>query len=132
MRGPLALPPVPIARTRREEFEDLVLDAVERVDAHLARSRELTLEGVVFAVDDVPALEPEVEEDEVPEVPLGHVEPATARSRTVVVVHRRPLEARADDDEQLADAVLDTVVELVADLLGLDPDDVDPDGPVEV
>ncbi len=41
------------------------------------------------------------------------------------MVYRRPLEARAADRLDLADLVHDVVVDQVARLLGLDPDDVD-------
>ena len=43
-----------------------------------------------------------------------------------VVVYRRPLEARAADRTDLADLVHDVVVDQVARLLSLDPDEVDP------
>ena len=43
-----------------------------------------------------------------------------------IVVYRRPLEARSMDRADLADLVHDVVVEQVANLLGLDPDEVDP------
>ena len=42
------------------------------------------------------------------------------------MVYRRPLEVRALDRTDLADLVHDVVVEQVANLLGLDPDEVDP------
>ena len=42
-----------------------------------------------------------------------------------VVLYRRPLETRADGDE-LDDLVADVVVEQVAHLLELPPEDVDP------
>jgi predicted Zn-dependent protease with MMP-like domain len=42
------------------------------------------------------------------------------------VVYRRPLEARAVDRLDLADLVHDVVVDQVARLLGMDPDDLDP------
>jgi hypothetical protein len=45
-----------------------------------------------------------------------------------VVVYRKPLELRADDPLELEELVHDVVVEAVAELLGLRPDEVDPDG----
>ena len=42
------------------------------------------------------------------------------------MVYRRPLEARAADRSDLADLVRDVVVDQVARLLHLDPDEVDP------
>lgn len=128
---------VPAAQTRGERFDDLVLDAVEDLEQRWARE----LEGVEFAVEDVPAvplegdlpLDDDVVADETAggAVPLGRLLPAAvdARGRRTaprIVVYRRPLEARATDQEDLADLVHDVVVDQVARLLHLDPDDVDP------
>ena len=126
---------VPASQTRGERFDDLVLDAVEDLEQRWARE----LEGVEFAVEDVPAVLPEGEPDDgvVADetaggaVPLGRLLPAgvDAQGRPTaarVVVYRRPLEARASDRGDLADLVHDVVVDQVARLLHLDPDEVDP------
>ncbi|MDP3711133.1 MAG: metallopeptidase family protein [Mycobacteriales bacterium] len=131
---------VPLSMTRGERFDDLVLDAVE----HLEERWAAELEGVEFAVEDVPpvppggvdpALEPDVVADETAggAVPLGRLLPAGVdergeRTAPRVVVYRRPLEARAVDRLDLADLVHDVVVDQVARLLGRDPDEVDPPG----
>ncbi len=131
---------VPIAMTRGERFDDLVLDAVEHLEERWGRE----LEGVEFAVEDVPpvppsgvdaALEPDVIADETAggAVPLGRLLPPGVDDKghhTVarVVVYRRPLEARAIDRLDLADLVHDVVVDQVARLLGKDPDELDPPG----
>jgi hypothetical protein len=96
---------------------------------------------VEFAVEDVPlvplGVDPALDEDVVTDetaggaVPLGPLLPAgvDARGRRTaprVVVYRRPLEARASDRTDLADLVHDVVVDQVARLLHLDPDEVDP------
>jgi hypothetical protein len=41
-------------------------------------------------------------------------------------MYRRPLEARALDDEDLEDLRHDTVIDRLAHLLGGDPDELDP------
>ena len=146
LRGPLVPPTVsiggrvlrvPAAQTRGERFDDLVLDAVEDLEQRWAAE----LEGVEFAVEDVPAVPlegaPVYDEDVVADetaggvVPLGRLRPAgvDARGRRTaarVVVYRRPLEARAADRNDLADLVHDVVVDQVARLLQIDPDEVDP------
>ena len=61
-------------------------------------------------------------------IPLGRIERATRRRAARIVVYRRPVEARARAAQDREDLVRDVVVGLVAELLGLDPDDVDPDG----
>ena len=43
-----------------------------------------------------------------------------------IVVYRRPLMARADDEDELGELVFDVVAEEFARMLGLDPGDVDP------
>lgn len=132
LRGLLVPADVPLSRTRAEQFDDLVLDAVE----HLEQRWEAELEGVEFAVEDVPPAD-ELDEaaaataagldaDAVPLARMVSAEVAGAGTRGRVVVYRRPVEARALDRLDLADLVLDVVVEQVADLLGLDPDVVDP------
>ena len=128
---------VPAAQTRGERFDDLVLDAVEELEHRWARE----LEGVEFAVEDVPAVplgsDPALDDDVLVDdtaggaVPLGRLLPAGVDSSgrptaPRVVVYRRPLEARASDRTELADLVHDVVVDQVARLLQLDPDEVDP------
>ena len=48
------------------------------------------------------------------------------RTPAMVVLYRRPLEARARDRDTLGTLVHDAVVEQVAQLLGLSPETVDP------
>lgn len=121
---------VPAARTRGERFDALVLDAVERLEERWAQP----LQDVEFAVEDVPPL-PDggvydegvvLDETAGGGVPLGRLLPAEGACAPRVVVYRRPLEARAADRSDLADLVHEVVVDQVARLLGLDPDDVDP------
>ena len=49
-----------------------------------------------------------------------------APRRPTIVVYRRPVEARARDGEDRADLVFMVVAELVAELLGRDVDEIDP------
>ena len=123
MRGPLAVPPVPIAATRREEFEDLVEDAAEKVDELLRDERDTGLHGVRFVVEEFPVFGPGQEPDV---VPFGRVEDASAAHGPTIVVYRRTIELRTDVGEERAELVHDAVVELIAEMLGADPDDIDP------
>ncbi|MEO3808686.1 metallopeptidase family protein [Sphaerisporangium sp. B11E5] len=125
MRGPLAPSHVPIARSRGERFDDLVLDAVDRLRPKWGDQ----LSSVEFAVEDVP---PVAELLDGPgrlssdPIPFGRVQSPTAASPAVVIIYRRPLEARARDRDTLGTLVHDVVVEQVATLLGLSPETVDP------
>ena len=42
------------------------------------------------------------------------------------MVYRRPLTARADSEDELSELIFEVVVEEFAQLLGVDPEDVDP------
>jgi predicted Zn-dependent protease with MMP-like domain len=121
---------VPAWRSRAARFDDLVRDAVEALEERWAAE----LSEVEFAVEDVPGTIDEgfaglVSDDTAGgAVPLGLVTPAGPGQRARVVVFRRPLEARGADLADLAELVHEVVVDQVAQLLGLDPDVVDPPG----
>ena len=113
LRGRLVPPGVPLYRTRAQQFDDLVLDAVARLEPRW----EAELAGVEFAVQEVPEAD-ELADDSSP-LPLARVVPGSAGSRSPgrpavparIVVYRRPLMARAEDDEELSDLVFGVVVE---------------------
>src|SRR5690349_16071331 len=99
IRGPIAWPPVPAMETRRERFDALVLDAADRVRPHLG-TRYAELE---FAVEDVPPTDPAPWEEQA--APLGRLLRGTTTRPHRVVVYRRPVELRAQDDQELSDIV---------------------------
>ena len=121
MRGPLAPLAVPLSRTRAAAFDELVLEAVEHLESRWAKE----LEQVQFAVEDVPpaAL---LGRSPVEPVPLGAWFAAKNGKPAQIVVYRRPIEARSTGIDEVAELVHDVVVEKVADLLGVDPDVIDP------
>jgi len=130
MRGGLAPRAVPVSRSRSELFDDLVLDAVDELEEHWAQE----LAGVEFAVEEVPPLDGEALPDFGPElvldrgIPLGRLYRAGAAGLTepVIVLYRRPVEARTLDRDDRADLIFMIVAELVAELLGKDVDEIDP------
>ncbi len=105
--------------TRREIFDDLVLDSAARLERHLQKRAD-----VEFAVEDIPPSEPAPWEAGA--VPLGRLFPAKGKMPARIVVYRRPVESRARDGRELAVIVQDVVVEQVAALLGMDPAELDP------
>lgn len=111
---------MPGYRTRAQRFDELVLEAVERLEKRWARE----LDGTEFAVEDVPPSNPAPWERG--GVPLGRYFPADTGLAARIVVYRRPVESRALDAADLGELVLDVVVEQVAHLLGKAPEDVDP------
>ncbi|MEO7071333.1 MAG: metallopeptidase family protein [Nostocoides sp.] len=120
LRGPMAWPRVPAMATRRETFDDLVLDSADRLEAVLSGRRA----EVEFAVEDIPPSDPAPWEEQV--APLGRVFPSDGRLPNRIVVYRRVVEAQARDDVDLAVLVNEVIIEQVAALLGVEPDDLDP------
>jgi Zincin-like metallopeptidase len=104
-----------------------VLEAVGRLEPRW----ENELSGVEFAVQEVPEAD-ELGEDT--DVPLARIVPGSPgigdpehpASPARIVLYRRPLLARADDEEELSELVFSVVVEELAELLGMDPEDIDP------
>jgi predicted Zn-dependent protease with MMP-like domain len=119
---------VPLHRTRGEEFDDLVMDAVEELEEHWAAE----IAALEFAVEDVPpaAAQAGFDPDTVVDrgVPLGRLfrQGLPEIDQPVIVVYRRPIEARAVDLDDRADLVFMVVVDLAAEYLGRDVDEIDP------
>ena len=130
LRGQLAPAAVPRSRSRSERFDDFILDAVSELEGHWAAE----LDGVEFAVEDVPSVAPaDVDADDRSfvvdrGVPLGQLlrEGVADTTAPTIVVFRRPVEARAMDGDDRAELVFMIVAELVAELLGRDVDEIDP------
>lgn len=132
LRGMLAPRPVPIAHSRGDAFDAMVLHAVEHLQPRLAEQ----LAQVEFAVEDVPEVSHrgtadfDFDEDILDDnaVPLSRLyrNGVAGISAPVIVVYRRPLESRAAQSEDLADLVHDVVVEQLARLLGRSTDEIDP------
>jgi predicted Zn-dependent protease with MMP-like domain len=128
LRGVLAPMDTPAYRSRAERFDDLVLQAVAQLEPRWSAE----LSGVEFAVEEIPAAAGPAD---LPDpVPLARLDAASGDPRDPrrpaspprIVLYRRPLLARADDEEDLGELVLDVVVEEFARLLDLDPRTIDP------
>jgi hypothetical protein len=160
LRGSLVPPDVPLYRSRSDRFDDLVLLAVSQLEPRWAAELsgiEFGVEEIPPVVGDLDDPEPvplarleaapvppaSVRPGPVRPVPAqpGEAEPtpppdATERRglqarRARIVLYRRPLMARADGEEELAELVLDVIVEQFARWLGVDPQTVDPGYPAE-
>lgn len=127
MRGQLAPAAVPVSRSRAERFDDLVLDAVQELQAHWPElaDAEFAVEDIPPGSTDTPRLDTDVVLDR--GVALGRL----VRSRTVgttgalLVAYRRPIEARAADGDERGDLVYTVLAELAGELLGRDPGELD-------
>jgi predicted Zn-dependent protease with MMP-like domain len=118
---------VPLIRTAAQRFDETLMDVLDHLEAHGMTE----LDNVDFLVEDVPPLpaEPTFDTDVLEDatVPLARSIPADgAGGRATIVMYRRPLEARALDDDDLEDLLHDTVIDRLAHLLGRDPDELDP------
>jgi hypothetical protein len=126
VRGPLVLPgPLspdgPSAQpTRREDFDDLVLSLVERLSSRW----QAELADVEFGTEDVPQLPPDWGEEP---VPFGSLVRASGQTPARIVLFRRPIELRTPSKVERIALVNEVLVEHIADLLGRDPAEIDPE-----
>jgi predicted Zn-dependent protease with MMP-like domain len=126
LRGRLVPPEIPLYRSRAQQFDDLVLEAVARLEPRW----ETELSDVEFAVQEVPDADTTGDDG----VPLARIvrgspdtsDPGHPATGPRIVLFRRPLLARADDEDELSELVFDVVVEELAEILGLDPETIDP------
>src|SRR3954462_7197928 len=122
MRGPAVLPETPgrpELRTARERFDDLTLDIVTDIDARWQDRLGL----VEYAVEDAPQIPDDWSSGT---VPLSSLVRGSGGQPTRLVLFRRPIEHRSETRADLEALVLTVLVEQVAELLGVDPADVDP------
>lgn len=122
MRGPAVLPRVPgrpETRTARDRFDDLVLTVVSELEERWGEHLGL----VEYAVEDAPQVPDDWDEGT---VPLSSLVRGSGGRPTRLVVFRRPIEHRSSSRDELEAMVLTVVVEQVAELLGIDPETVDP------
>jgi predicted Zn-dependent protease with MMP-like domain len=122
MRGPGVVPLVPgrpELRTARERFDDLALDIVTDIDSRWQERLGL----VEYAVEDTPQIPDDWTSGT---VPLSSLVRGTGAAPTRLVLFRRPIEHRCETREDLEAMVLTIVVEQVAELLGIDAEQVDP------
>ncbi len=109
----------PSCRRSGERFDELALGIVTGID--LRWQDQLGL--VEYAVEDAPQLPDDWESDQ---VPLSSLVRGSGATPTRLVLFRRPIEHRAESRADLEALLLTVVVEQVAELLGIDPERVDP------
>ena len=122
MRGPAILPDrpgEPMLPTSRERFDTLVLDLVADIEKRWSDRLGL----VEYAVEDAPQIPDDWSSGT---VPLSSLLRGSGGQPTRLVLFRRPIEHRSETRADLEAMVLTVLVEQVAELLGVDPADVDP------
>lgn len=112
-------PGTPELRTRRERFDDLALGIVEEIDARWQDRLGL----VEYAVEDTPLVSDDWHSDT---VPLASLVRGSGATPTRLVLFRRPIEHRCETRTDLESMILTVVAEQVAELLGIEAEQVDP------
>lgn len=120
-RFDLVPPHLPGFRTRRERFDDTVADLAADVAERFPRR----LAHLQVLVEEVPAADPAPWEDA--PVLLGRALPATRERPATVIVYRRPVVTRCVGDAEIEGLVRQVLAEQIGSLLGLPPEDVDPE-----
>lgn len=125
MRGPAVLPGplsphgVPAVRSPKADFDALVLSLVTDIESRW----HAELGRVEFAVEETPLVPDDWDADT---VPLATVVRGNGLAPTRLVLFRRPIELRCENRSDLSALVLTVLVEQVSELLGRDPEDIDP------
>lgn len=123
MRGPAILsrtPGQPVLPTSRERFDQLVVGCVAAIEDRWAAKLGL----VEYAVEDTPQLPDDWSVEH--RVPLSSLIRGHGGTPSRLVIFRRPLEHRAENRADLEALVRTVLVQQVAELLGMSPEDVDP------
>lgn len=113
-------PKVPAHRTAGERFDAIALGVMQEIWERFPDQ----LSRVELGVEEVPLLPPGWDGDT---VPLASFVPATGTTPARLVLLRRPIEHRAQDRAELESLLLTVMVEQVAEVLGLPPEEVHPD-----
>lgn len=122
LRGPMALPgplspgSVPAHRTPRQQFDLLVGDVLAALEKHFATEPD----HVDVVVEEAPLLPPEWSDD----VPGSTVVRGGDASR--VVLYRLPISQRCSTPIELEDAVWQVLLDRLAEVWHVSPDDLDP------
>lgn len=128
LRGRLFPASLPASASRSEQFDALVVDALEPIEARLPDE----LSGLDVAVDEVPDVRPGRKEGLLYDgsVPLARLVPvgvdrSGVPTRARIVLYRKPLETRAKNAEELTELLHDVLIEQIAAYLGVEPDAID-------
>lgn len=118
----MLLPPhLPGHRTRREIFDATVLECAEPLLERFGRR----LEHLAIAVQEVPSTDPAPWEMQA--IPLGRYIAADRTNPPRIVLYRRPIVSRCTAPEDLGMLVRQVLAEQIGAMLGMNPEDVDPD-----
>lgn len=113
---------MPAHQTRRDQFEDAVLDCVELLEQTWSKQ----LRDIEFGIEEVPPSDPAPWERG---VALGRsfASDAVAGLPARIVLYRRVVEARSEGAEDMRALVRVIVVEHLAEMLGRTPEEIDPE-----
>lgn len=114
--GPLSPRSVPVHRSTRQSFDLLVGDVLASLEPHFAAEPD----HVDIVVEEAPMLPPEWTD----EVPLSIVVSRPRDSR--VVLFRLPISHRCTSRHELEELVWSVVLERLAEVWHMSPDDLDP------
>lgn len=120
-RGVLVPAMLPRYRTRRETFDELVIQEVRSL---VAACPELA--AIQYGVEDVPPSDPAPWESESVVLGRGFGADPGKSLPAQVVVYRRPLEQRARSTDDLRSLIHGVVLEESSQLIGKHPEDIDP------
>lgn len=120
-RFDLIPPHLPGYRTRRERFDEIVAAAIAAATERYPRK----LAHVQVIVEDVQSVDPAPWESA--QVSLGRSHPGSRDTPPQIIVHRRAIETRCTDTEEIELLVRQVVADQLGALIGVDGQEIDPD-----
>lgn len=119
MRRPVFGTKIPLYRTPSGNFDSIVASTV----VHIKRIKPHLLENVECAVEDVPPSDPLTWEENTvllsQSFQAGHGIPAR------IALYRKPIEFRSRDRFELAELIRQEIIRQLANLHGINPEDID-------
>ncbi|MGQ4533169.1 metallopeptidase family protein [Dermabacteraceae bacterium P13138] len=119
-RGILPPPHTPGYRTRRQRFDDLVVDAARALLEKYPRR----LANLHVSVQETPGSDPAPWEEQ--RVPLGRFFPADRETPPTLVIYRRPIVTRSNDWEDTKLLVRQALSQQLSGMIGKSPEEIDP------
>ena len=118
MRGPLLPHIAPSHESRDQFFARQLRNAIKDLDGRMGKK----VAGITFGFEEIPNLRDLILSEGA--VSLGRIDQGNP---VKIVLYQRPIEARSLNNDLMTRITRDVLAELVSSLLGLHPQDVDPD-----
>lgn len=121
VRGVMLSPYTPGWKTRREEFDLMIVESVKRLRHFYPK-----VDRIEFAVEEVPSADPLPWEQEWAVLGRSFQAQRGIRKNARIVLYRLPISSRCSSKSELSELVYSVLLENLSNLLGIPPSQLDP------